>query len=76
MYMCKPRRGMKRSEDSKVRNAQLRAVTHKYICAHFYLPTLYKCILVFLTRFKLHNLFIIILVCFKLFLRMEINRKF
>lgn len=62
MYVYKPRRGMKRSEDSKVRNAQLRT---NIICAHFYLPTLYKCILVFLTIFNLHNLLIsLVLVCF------------
>jgi len=62
MYMCKPRRGMKRSEDSKVRNAQLRT----NIFAYFYLPTLYKCILVFLTSFKLHNivLFKFVFECF------------
>ncbi len=36
MYVYKPRRGMKRSEDSKVRNAQLRT----NMIAHFYLVLL------------------------------------
>lgn len=46
MYVYKPRRGMKRSEDSKVRNAQLRKnmIAHTFTC-HFCLIEVYFSVL-------------------------------